>query len=321
PPPTVEPVGIGFAQPIFIVAPIAIVVSTAFVVMRIWSRAFILRVFALEDWFLILGWICATAVSVNNIVLTQHGLGHVFSTLPPNMKIDYLKISLANNIVYAIALTSVKISILCLYLRALRYDYIHVATKVMFVIVVITHLWIIASLFTVCIPLRAVWNLALRKKSYCHSFDVYWSHSGINIGTDFLIFALPLFVLRKLQVPPRQKIALGFVFALAFRYYRTDSFHSVCIVSLARTLQFVRGITMGDRDTINIACWTIVEPSLAVICACLTTIKPLVSKLFPKLLSGSNDSTSYGPNQTPEGAGGEIGLETIGRRALGRRKR
>lgn len=141
----------------------------------------------------------------------------MFVTLPPDVKTLYLKISMSNNIVYAIALTSVKISILCLYLRALRYGYIHLATKVMLGIVIITHVWIIISLFTVCIPLSAVWDVAQRKTAYCHSFSVYWSHSGINISTDFLIFALPLCVLNKLQVPQRQKIALGFVFVLAFR--------------------------------------------------------------------------------------------------------
>lgn len=87
-----------------------------------------------------------------------------------------------------------------------------------------------------------------------------------------------------------------------------------------RILQFVNGITLGDRATITIACWTIVEPNLAVICACLTTIKPLVSRLFPRLLVGSNDRMTSSPDGTPNGPE-EVGLETIGRRRLSRRKR
>lgn len=39
-----------------------------------------------------------------------------------------------------------------------------------------------------------------------------WSHAGINTTTDFLIFMLPLAVLRKLRITPRQKVALYCVF-------------------------------------------------------------------------------------------------------------
>ncbi|KAK4164793.1 hypothetical protein QBC43DRAFT_168384, partial [Cladorrhinum sp. PSN259] len=309
---------IGFAQPIVIVAPIIIVLSTTFVGMRVWSRAVILRVFALEDWFLLLGWVCTLCSPNCRLFVTRHGLGHIFTSLPPDVKVEYLKISMVNNIVYALALTSVKISILCLYLRALRYDYLHKATKAMLVIVVLTHLWIIASLLTACVPISALWDISLRKKAYCHGYSVYWSHSIINICTDFAIFTLPLFVLRKMRVPPRQKIALGLVFVLAFSVVLILC-HSVCVISLLRTLQFVHGITKGDRATVTIGCWTIVEPNLAVICACLTTLQPLVSRLFPKLLD-STGSTADNLTEIKERAGSH-GLETIGRRTLGRRNR
>lgn len=125
--------------------------------------------------------------------------------------------SVALNIIYALALTFVKLSILCLYLRAINYGYIRLATKIILGIVLITHAWIIASLFTTCVPLHAFWDRS-GERPYCHSFSVYWSHSGINISTDFLIFSLPLTVLHKLRIPRRQKIAVYFVFILAFLY-------------------------------------------------------------------------------------------------------
>jgi hypothetical protein len=122
------------------------------------------------------------------------------------------------NVLYALALTSVKISILCLYLRALRYPFVTLATKILLGVVVLTHLWIIVSVFTVCVPLDAFWDRTKFQvgRTYCHKFSVYWSHAGINIVTDFLIFALPLTVLGKLRIPRRQRMALGGVFVLAF---------------------------------------------------------------------------------------------------------
>lgn len=117
---------------------------------------------------------------------------------------------------YTIALFSVKISILCLYLRALKYGYVPLASKVMLAVVAVTHTYILISVFTVCVPLDAFWDTSKRGTSYCHPFSVFWSHAGLNIGTDFIIFVIPLTVLGKLRIPPRQKVALYSLFVLAF---------------------------------------------------------------------------------------------------------
>ena len=119
---------------------------------------------------------------------------------------------------YTVALFSVKISILCLYLRALKYGYVPLATKIMLGVVAVTHTYILLSVFTVCVPLDAFWDTSKRGTAYCHPFSIFWSHAGLNIGTDFLIFALPLTVLHKLRVPPKQKAALHLLFVLAFGY-------------------------------------------------------------------------------------------------------
>lgn len=126
--------------------------------------------------------------------------------------------AIAINFFYVFALTFTKISILCLYLRALNYPAVRLATKILLGVVTASHLWIIISVCTTCIPLDAFWTPSKFATSYCHPFSVYWSHSGLNIATDLLIFALPLTVLHKIRVPPRQKIALYFVFTLAFWY-------------------------------------------------------------------------------------------------------
>jgi len=48
-------------------------------------------------------------------------------------------------------------------------------------------------------------------------------------------------------------------------------------------------------DLAILAYWGAVEVNLAIICACLATLKPLLHKLFPKLLGpGYGGSTAYG---------------------------
>jgi hypothetical protein len=111
-----------------------------------------------------------------------------------------------------------KISILILYMRILAHETMKVSAKVLLVIVVISHTWIVCNILTTCVPLEAMWNSNIRKerKVYCHTTAVNWSNYAILIGTDFLIFLLPLPSLYLLRLPIRQKIALCLVFLAAF---------------------------------------------------------------------------------------------------------
>jgi len=124
--------------------------------------------------------------------------------------------SIFAGIIYALTLTLVKLSILCLYIRVLTYEYARLAAKIVLGIVIVSHLWIILALCTICVPIDAFWDLSKRPTAYCHSMNVFWSHAGINIVTDFMIFVLPLTVLHRLRIPRRQKIALYLVFLVAF---------------------------------------------------------------------------------------------------------
>jgi hypothetical protein len=89
----------------------------------------------------------------------------------------------------------------------------------------------------------------------------------------------------------------------------TDMSCRVCIISLVRTLQFIHGFSAADRKTVVLACWTIAEVNTAVICSCLTTINPVLMKLFPKLWS---EQSPTGTEETPA-------VDTIGHARMGRR--
>jgi hypothetical protein len=82
---------------------------------------------------------------------------------------------------------------------------------------------------------------------------------------------------------------------------------SVCLISIIRIICLGR---LSGLDIVwelsTVAYWGAVEVNLAIICACLTTLKPLITKLFPKAL-GSGYGT-YGTNgignTTHRGGGG-----------------
>ncbi|KAL2270786.1 hypothetical protein VTJ83DRAFT_157 [Remersonia thermophila] len=289
-----------YGDPVIPLAVVCVALTTLFVGLRLWSRGVILRALGLEDLFLVLSWLFGIGLLAAQITNIQHGgLGRQYAVLDHETLVRNLKISFGITICYFFALVLVKISVLCLYVRVLTYHYVRLAAKIMLGVVGISHAWIIATMLTTCVPIEAVWDVGKKETAYCHPGNVWWSHAGINIATDFLISILPLTVLHKLHIPPRQKVALYLVFLLGF---------SVCIISLLRCLQFLRlGFIDVEHDTtpdlVIISIWTMLEVSIAIIVACIPTLKPVVSRFFPRFLAGypsrSDDSEPWSGSLDP----------------------
>lgn len=81
--------------------------------------------------------------------------------------------------------------------------------------VVLTGITGIGLIFTACIPLRAYWDTEVQA-SYCHSIHAYLAILGIQLGTDFLIFLLPLPVIWSMRAPRDQKLLLLTLFSFGF---------------------------------------------------------------------------------------------------------
>jgi hypothetical protein len=73
-------------------------------------------------------------------------------------------------------------------------------------------------------------------------------------------------------------------------------------------------------DGAKTAIWNIWEVNIAIICACLTTMKPIVSKFWPRLLSphpstmpgGEDISAARGPRGVRRQFGVGMGLSSVG---------
>lgn len=124
----------------------------------------------------------------------------------------------------------------------------------------------------------------------------------INILTDFFILCLPIPMLRALQLPLKQKVLLGSVFALGsglvVLLVRIDPFadlvHSVIVISTVRIIYVYHLISNPDA-TYNqaTACiYSTVEMNGGVICACIALLKPFFQQYMPWVLSMSSRSGS-----------------------------
>lgn len=94
----------------------------------------------------------------------------------------------------------------------------------------------------------------------------------------------------------------------------------VCIVSLVRMVWLIQMhhlVLHSFYDvtwrTVTIANWTMIEVNAAIICACLTTLRPLLTKFFPRTMASHTGSSQNSRNQPNMIAGYERPL-TVGTR-------
>lgn len=121
-----------------------------------------------------------------------------------------------------------KISICLLYLTIFTLEWARRACYVVLSVVVFSNVWAFITVVTNTIPLAATWDSTI-VATYTTSQDIWWAVTGyassssssspplthsrrFAVGTDILIFLLPIPIILPLKLPRRQKLAVMGIF-------------------------------------------------------------------------------------------------------------
>jgi hypothetical protein len=144
-----------------------------------------------------------------------------------------------------------------------------------------------------CTPVRSLWDKTI--ESTClNQVAIIFVGSGFSIAEDFLIIALPIPCVESLKLGTGKRINVFIMFSVG-------SF--ACIASMVRLKHLIGfgDFTDSTWDNMDITLWSCIELAVAVICACLPALRPLVSRVLPKIF-GSVQSTSMAtgdPSRAP----------------------
>ncbi|KAK3989888.1 hypothetical protein QBC44DRAFT_395337 [Cladorrhinum sp. PSN332] len=258
-------------------------IAVGFVVLRFYTRSRLNNVIGASDWCIIPALVCAAGVTASSLEQVARGAGkHVWEVnmfgIPALERAAWYGI-----LFYNLSLVFSRISILLLYRRIFTYRWTKRAIQVVLVLVIAIGIWLVISVCTACVPLEAFWNWSLfwTQKVYCQPGNIWWANAALHVASDLVIMALPMPVLSALKLPRRQKYALVGVFALGF---------FVCIVSILRIVAMIDIFNKQAVDatytSATMIYWTQIEVNAAISCACIMTFKPLIQKIFPRLLCG-----------------------------------
>ncbi|KAK3501984.1 hypothetical protein B0T13DRAFT_510491 [Neurospora crassa] len=185
--------------------------------------------------------------------------------------------------VYSLALMFVKMSITVQCYRVFRTPRMQKFFKIYFVLVVIYGLWTVFGTFFTCWPVNLWWEMVRRErapKGVCMDKNIItFTNAGINIASDLVLAIIPIPLLWKLQIPKKQKLVLTSLFGMGM-------FASVMSIVRLSSLQQIGAAPAEEQSVmgVSIAIWSCIEVNIAIMCASAPALKPLVIKVFPKML-------------------------------------
>ncbi|EMD92293.1 hypothetical protein COCC4DRAFT_48204 [Bipolaris maydis ATCC 48331] len=189
-----------------------------------------------------------------------------------------LKLVLAQAILYHLASNLVKASLILQYIRLFSLiPHVLWSCYALLILVSSATAWGMFGNVFLCRPIRSYWDVTV--PGVCMNKEQhFWSTSIIGIVVDVAIWMLPLPVIGRLSLPKRQKNGLLFVFGLG---------GFVCIITILR-LALVRYAMVNGQVT---RCGTFaivfssIEINVAIICASLLVMKPLLARFLPYIIS------------------------------------
>lgn len=146
-----------------------------------------------------------------------------------------------------------------------------------------------------CRPVELFWNKDIKTGTCLDITALAYANSGFAVAQDFLILALPLSMLPKLQIKIGRKIGVGIMIVLG-------SFGWVTSIIRLRALA-IFGLSIDPTwDYVAVVNWTAVELATAVVCGCVPAIRSLLVRYFPEMpiLSSERSSSSAGKRQHHE---------------------
>ncbi|KAI9801270.1 MAG: hypothetical protein M1833_002840 [Piccolia ochrophora] len=286
-----------------------IAISTFFTLLRMVSRIAIVRKVSWDDYFLVLAWTIAFGLSFSICYGTSRGLGRHDVDILPVWHAPLKKSEYAFSVLYNPALMATKTSILIFYLNLSRTQPIFRWASII-TMVVVNAAGLALTILNIfqCRPVDAVIQNPSPPSAKCIDIvTLYLSSAPVNILTDLAILFIPIPLLTRMRLPRKQKNILVFTFALGGFVAVVDVVRIAYLqqASLSRLENLgvpVGSRIAGQRDFSWYASlsymWSAVEVNVGIICACIPTLKPLITRILPSLLSDTSKTSAQGGSRS-----------------------
>ncbi|KAF1812450.1 hypothetical protein P152DRAFT_449194 [Eremomyces bilateralis CBS 781.70] len=300
-----------------------------FVALRFYSRTLTPAGFKIDDWLILpaleadileLLTVGMGAALIIDGVLGELGTHQSKQYGPDSQPVMHDALKIYEQVKFTIQLSNIaavglcKLSLLFLFRRIFSTQPFK---RVVDVSIAIATAWLLgfwlASLFQ-CTPVNTIWTRWEREYAqYC--FDVvkfYWAIGVTDAVTDLLIMVLPIPMIWKLQMPIKQRVAVGGMFLAGSLVIAASVARLVIFLQVGAKMElYIDDVTY---HTTPVFYWSAIEGALACISVCLPTLRPALLRLFPALVSGFTTNHSPSPSARWSWIVSRIGTRPAGAR-------
>ncbi|KKY13279.1 putative integral membrane protein [Diplodia seriata] len=262
--------------------------------LRGYVRVSMVKVWSATDWHMMVTmglytWLC---VSVN--ISIYDGFGRDMNTLSPDQLRSAFKQYYFAEFTYVASVLFIKLSLAYFYLPLtnLRWQ-IYTVYAIIAVNSLYTTGYLCIILFQ-CHPVDHFWNQfapgATGTGGRCLSSTVImnlsYAHNAMEIISDWIISALPIWLLAQTQLTRRTKLAVGLLLSLG-------AFASIASIIRITQLTSFSSSTNYTKTSVPIILWSVVESAAGIFAANLATLRILLTTVLARLgLSSAGHSSS-----------------------------
>ncbi|KAL2826619.1 hypothetical protein BDW59DRAFT_179338 [Aspergillus cavernicola] len=274
------------------VAAVFMTVACLSVLLRCYVRGFVIKAFGWDDGAMVVAMAFYLMFSGCMIGGSLYGTGRKFEDLTAHQRVTAMKYWWLCEIAYCFASISCKVSV-CIFLMRITVKRLHIwILYIVMALTVTTGLLFMFIMLLQCKPLEYFWTRTAFDPSIqgsCVSIEIViimtYVYSVFSALCDFTVGILPIFIVRKLHMRKKTKLAVIGILSMA------------CIASSAVIVRIPFVKTFRNPDflyaTVEIAIWSNIEAGLGITAGSLATLRPLLRHWL-----GSTNDPNY-TNSSP----------------------
>lgn len=273
---------------------VCLVLTWVFFAVRIYTRAFLTKVWKIEDWLFVASQMSFTVYACISLESTLHGNGQLNKNIKPADIPIAMHYFFWGEILYIITALLLRLSIGFFILRIMtQKGFIQTIRITMILITVATVMNLFYTIFQ-CAPIKYFWLQFSGLPGRClpapqvQALSIAYSASSAT--ADILFGVLPICVLWNLQMNRKAKIIVGVLLCVGI----------VAGLSVIVRIKYIVDVSLTEDfmfATANVSIWAMIEPAIALCCMSASTWRPLFKSLLEKTL------TPTGYASQPAGSG------------------
>ncbi|KAK3368483.1 hypothetical protein B0H63DRAFT_488550 [Podospora didyma] len=265
--------------------------AVGFVILRLYTRKFLLKRVFCDDYSIIAAAVLSVVLSVFMVIAFVNGSGRHIQALTQEQKILQSRISPSVHLNYLAAHMFLKLSIVLSYVRISVMAFERRLCYVLISLVGLSYLVLLSVSLARCIPFQAIWTPDIPGATCLNTTMLFFAGQGHCLAMDLIILVVPLFILRHLSAPWRQRVLLVIVVG----------FGGIACIAGALRLQVLRiSTTSPDKtwDSFFSAIYGAIEVNSGIACACVVTFRPLFRRWW--WFSGAEAEESHMSSGLPQ---------------------